>query len=410
MKIALATVAFLLLMSLQPAFAGYVLSVEDAESLLAQNSIELKAEKEDLKKSDADVVGARLLPNPEVKYFLATDGSGPNNKESTYSVIQPMDLAGKRGKRIETTEKRRDAGRLFFDYKVLALRSQMKQAYYRILLLQANERAVAGIVETSHEVERKTTSRVDSGDASEVELMRIGSERKKLARLLDNLTIEIGVERKRLALMLNLSDPDFVLVDEFRYQPLPGNVKDIAEGALESRVDVRAQAKVVDAAGSSLSLAKREAIPSVGIEAGYRRWVGGSDGFVLGLAIPLPLFDRGQGKIASAYAEREKQRLNYELLKKYAGNEIGVLLSRITHYQGRIADMAGQLHTAKEMTKISRTAYEEGETNLLELLDSVRSEKDLVMEYNSAVYEYWASVFELERATGSRLTNGGGKP
>ena len=409
MKTAL-TAAFLLFASLQPVFAEYLISIEDAESLLVENSIELKAKKEDLKKSDADVVGARLLPNPEVKYFLATDGSGQNDREVTYSVVQPVDLAGKRGKRIEMTEKRRDAGRLFFDYELLATLSQMKQLYYRILLLQENERAIAGIVETAREVEVKTASRVDSGDASEVELMKIGSERKKFARLLDNFKVEIGMERKKLALVLNLPSPEFILKDTFQYQPLSQNLKDMAEGSLETRADVKAQAKVVDAAESSLSLARREAIPSVGVEAGYRRWVGGSDGVVFGLSIPIPIFDRGQGKIASAYAEKEKQRLNYQFLKKYAANEISVILGRILLYQGRIADMTGQVRTVGEMTKISRIAYEEGEVSLIELLDAVRSERDLIMEYNNAVYEYWASIFELERATSSRLVNAGGKP
>ncbi|MBA4419128.1 MAG: hypothetical protein C0392_14660 [Syntrophus sp. (in: bacteria)] len=409
MKIMLTTV-LLLLMSLQPAFAGYLLSMGDAEKLLVENSIELRAKKQDLKKSDAEVTGARLLPNPDIKYYLATEGSGPNNKESTYSVVQPIDFAGKRGKRIETAEKKRDAGRLLFDYEALAMVSQMKQVYYRILLLKENERAITGIIEMSEEVERKTASKVDVGDTSEVDLMKIRSEKKKFLRLIENLKADIVVERKKLALTLNLPDLEFVLNEKFQYQLPSPDINKIAEEVLETRTDIRAQAAVVDASTSSLALAKREAIPSIGVEAGYRRWVGGSDGVVFGLAIPLPIFDRGQGKIAAAFAENEKQRLNYELLKRYAANEISVLRDRITHYQARIADMAGQLRTSKEMTKISRISYEEGEANLIELLDSVRSEKDLIMEYNSAVYEYWASIFELERATNSRLVNAGGKP
>lgn len=402
--------AFLVLLSLQPAFAGYVLSMEEAEKLLTENSIELMAKKEELKKSEAEVTGARLLPNPEGKYSYVSVGSGQNDKEVTYSVVQPLDFAGKRGKRIETAENRRDAGKLMFDQEALVMRAQMKQLFYRILLLNENGKSIAEIAEMSREVESKTASRVESGDASEAELMKISAERKKIERLLDNLRIETGVERKRLALMLNLPDADFTLRSSFRYGPPARNVKDAAEGALDKRADVRAQAKVMDAAASALSLAKREAIPSVGVEAGYRRWAGGFDGIVFGLAIPFPLFDRGQGKIAAAYAEKEKQRLNYEFLKKYAANEVGVLLGRLTHYQARIAEMTGQVESAREMTKISRIAYEEGEANLIELLDAVRSERDLVMEYNGAVYEYWASAFELERATSSTLVTTGGNP
>lgn len=123
-----------LLVLIQPASAGTLLTMEDAERLFLENSLELKAKTAELRKSDADVVGARLLPNPEARYFNATEGSGPRNHEVTYSVVQPIDITGRRGKRIETAERRREAQRFSFDYDKLAMLSFMKQSYYRILL------------------------------------------------------------------------------------------------------------------------------------------------------------------------------------------------------------------------------------------------------------------------------------
>jgi cobalt-zinc-cadmium efflux system outer membrane protein len=382
--------------------------MEDAEKLLLENNIELKVKKTELKKSDAEVAGARLLPNPEARYFLATEGGGSNDRESTYSFIQPVDITGKRNKRIDMAEKRRDSGRLFFDHETLVALSQMKQLYFRLLTLKENRKAMEEIIGMAEEVERKTASRVEAGDASEAELMKLGAEKKRFLRGLENLRTDMRVERKKLAYLLSLPDTDFELEDKLQY-PIPSNVRELAEKALDRRTDIKAQAFAVDAAAASLALAKREVLPNVGIEAGYRRWVGGHDGFVFGLVIPLPIFDRNQGKIAAAYAETEKQRLSYELLKRYAAKEIGLLQDKIAYYQVRVSDMAGQIETTKELTMISRTAYEEGAASLIELLDAVRAEKDLIMEYNNTRYEYWATVFELERATNSRLNAAGGK-
>jgi hypothetical protein len=136
----------ILLIQVQPALAGYLLSMDEAEKLLIATNIEIKTKKTDLRKSDAEVTGARLLPNPDAKYVLETIGSGQNDRETTYSVVQPIDIAGKRAKRIETAEKKRDAQKFFFDYEIAGFVSQMKQLYYRILLIGENQKAIEHVI------------------------------------------------------------------------------------------------------------------------------------------------------------------------------------------------------------------------------------------------------------------------
>jgi cobalt-zinc-cadmium efflux system outer membrane protein len=239
--------------------------------------------------------------------------------------------------------------------------------------------------------------------------MKLTSEKQKFLLVLEGLKTDLKVERKKLALMLSLQDMDFDLEEKFQYTPLPPDTKEIAEKALNTRTDIKAQAMLVDAMSASLSLSRREAMPSVALEAGYKRWAGGLDGFVFGLTVPLPLFDRNQGKIAAAQAEKEKQSLTYELMKRHASSEIDILMERISYLQTRISGTSVQLEKTKELTKISGIAYEEGEASLIEVLDAVRSEKESSIEYNNALYEYWASVFEMERATSTRIFNRGGK-
>ncbi len=404
-----AYIALLLLMTLQPVQAGSILSVEDAEKTLLANNIEIQMRRKDLMQSEAEVVGSKLLPNPEVKYLYESMGSGQNDKEITYSVVQPVDFAGKRSKRIETAEKRRDAQTLFFEYGVINTLTQMKQLYYRNLLIMENIKAITGIIEMAEESERKTAARVKAGDASEAELMKLSSEKRKFVRLRDALTTDLRGEMKKLALMLNLPEGDLALENNFEYRHHSLILDKDAEKAIADRADIKGQSTLVSAADVSIALSKREAIPSIGVEAGYKRWAGGFDGFIFGLAIPLPIFDRNQGRIAIASAERDKQRLNYELLKKHAASEISILQEKISYLQARIREVKGQLDVTKEITKIAHIAYEEGEASLIDLLDAVRSEKELVMEYNNTVYEYWINLFEAERATGTRLVKGGGK-
>ncbi len=400
-------ILLLLLTAIELPCPGFALTVEEAEKMLLENNMEIRMRRKDLTQAEAEVVGSRLLPNPEARYVYESVSSGQNDKEVTYTVIQPVDFAGKRAKRIETAEKRKEAQTLFFEYGAVGMVSQMKQLYYRNLLIMENMKALEGIIEMAEESERRTSARVKAGDASEGELLRLSSEKRKFTRALAGFRTDLKGERKKLALMLNLPDSEFVLHGAFEYRPPPPELREAAEKAIDRRADIKGQSTLVNAADASLSLSRREAFPLIGVEAGYKRWAGGFDGFVFGLAVPLPVFDRNQGKIAFATAERDKQKLNYEFLKKQAASEIAILQERMSYLQTRLGEVRGQLDSTREITKIARIAYEEGEMGLIDLLDTVRSEKELLMEYNNTLYEYWATLFETERAVGIKLTREG---
>jgi cobalt-zinc-cadmium efflux system outer membrane protein len=400
--------ALFLLVLAQPASAGYLLSMEEAEKMFFENSLEIKAKKADVKKSDAEVVDARILPNPIATYNIQSVKNGGTEREEIYSLGQRIDISGKQSKKIASAMKKRDARALFVEHDTAGLLSQMKQAYYRILLIRENKKAMEGILGMFAEVESKTDARLRVGDVSEADLMKLVSERKRFSRTLEGLKAELTAEKRRLGLMLNLEDMNFELKDAFQYAQLPLNSRNIQATALELRRDVRAQEALVEAADASLSASMRETVPTIEIEGGYKKRTGGFEGFVFGIAVPLPLFDRNQGKIALSKAEAEQERLAYELKKRSAVNEVNMLSERLAYLTARIADISEQLKAAREITDISRIAYEEGENGLIEMLDAVRSERELAMEYHGAVFDYWSAVFELERATGTKLVNIGG--
>jgi cobalt-zinc-cadmium efflux system outer membrane protein len=164
----------------------------------------------------------------------------------------------------------------------------------------------------------------------------------------------------------------------------------------------------VAASGSLLAAARKKWIPPIDLEAGYKRRTGGFEGLVIGISIPIPLFDRNQAGISRALAELEQSKVSQEALKKMARQEVQLLFEQITSQQIRIEDLTRQRETTRELTKIAGLAYEEGEASLLELLEAVRTEKEFVLEYNQAVYEYGSSFLELEKVSGRRLITTGG--
>lgn len=394
-------IAVFLLMSACQAEAGTTLSLDAAEMLLLENNIEIKSRNIEMQKSDASIIEAKVLPNPAVRYSIESLQNGERETEQTYSVLQNVDITGKRSKRIDAALKGKEASSLLLAHEIAGLLVQMKQSFYRILLLTENERTLSDIAGIIADIEGKTATRVSAGDASEADLMKLRVEKNKIIRGIEALRADLKSEKSKLALLLNVESISFDVSGEFAYSPLSPGIEAVKDSDQLTRPDLLGQQKRVEALEFELSASKKTAIPSIDLEAGYKTRTGGFNGFIFGVSVPLPLFDRNQGGIARAEAELAQEKLLFEAMKKTAAYEVNVLLERIASLQTRIADLSQQVEAAKELTKIAGIAYEEGESGLLDLLDAARSEKELVVENNSAIYEYWSAHFELERAIGA---------
>ncbi|MDP2141434.1 MAG: TolC family protein, partial [Gammaproteobacteria bacterium] len=359
-------------------------------------------------KSDAAILDAKTLPNPSARYSLESLKNGARETEETYSVSQEVDVTGKRSGRLDTAHRSREAAELSLNHEIAGLLVQMKQSFYKVLLLKENEKAFSGIVAIFSDVENKIDARVRAGDASEAVLMKLTSEKKKVVRGLAALRTDLNAEKRRLALLLNIQPIDFDISGQFAYKPLHLRIGELTESGLRNRFDIKSQDKTVEAAEALLAASKKEALPSIDLEAGYKKRTGGFNGFIFGVSIPLPLFNRNQGGIARGQAGLDQEKVTLEALKKTAVYEASLLFERITSLQTRIVDLSIQIETSKELTKIAGITYEEGETGLLDLLDAVRSEKELATEYNGLIYEYWASLFELEKVSGAKMAHMGG--
>ena len=132
----------------------------------------------------------------------------------------------------------------------------------------------------------------------------------------------------------------------------------------------------VDRARAELGLAKAEwfADPEVGIGVGRLR-EDGEDEVVLewGISIPLPLFDRNQGKIAERRAlVRQSERI-YDATLGEVLNRLIIALAdherfrtQATEYRDRI------IPQAERAIDLVREGYQQGKLSQLDLLDAQR--------------------------------------
>jgi outer membrane protein, heavy metal efflux system len=157
-----------------------------------------------------------------------------------------------------------------------------------------------------------------------------------------------------------------------------------------------------------VSLSKRQVIPSPTLSLGYARYMdvpdanGASGGALLaGLSLPVPLLDRGQGRIDRSIAEAAEQRV----LKD------GVALAIRRDVEQAAATLRVRVEAAKrfrELTApdlprlrtIAELSYREGRATILELLDAYASHLDAEERRLDLQASAAKAALDLERALG----------
>lgn len=157
---------------------------------------------------------------------------------------------------------------------------------------------------------------------------------------------------------------------------LPEDLPPVAEviaHAVERRPDHRAARSQVELFQAQRRAAGREAIPEPTISAGLKRTtVAGvpDNGYVAGLTIPLPVFNRGQADVQRFTSEERRAAAEQLLLERRVEAEVRSAHAAAT--QGLQLARGYETGAAVEFLRSAEAAYQEGERGILELLDAYR--------------------------------------
>jgi cobalt-zinc-cadmium efflux system outer membrane protein len=161
----------------------------------------------------------------------------------------------------------------------------------------------------------------------------------------------------------------------------------------------------ISARRAEAELAKAEAVPDLTTRAGIKYDRADDAGaLVVGISLPLPVFDRRQGDLlaarlsANAAAERRRaaeRRLEAVLSEAYARMAAG--------FDEALALRDIALPPAKEAFTITQQAFGNGDLALLDVLDAERTFVELRSAYLDALIDYHLAVTEIEGLLGRPL-------
>jgi cobalt-zinc-cadmium efflux system outer membrane protein len=179
--------------------------------------------------------------------------------------------------------------------------------------------------------------------------------------------------------------------------------------ALRHNAGLRAARLAADAATADAQLARRERFPTPVVAAGYKSerapdGNGSLGGFVAGLSLPLPLWDRRAGSIAAADAQVNALAAQAETVRLRVIREALTAVEAARQTEARTAMLESQLgDEAEAALRAADAAFDEGEITLVEWLDAVRAYQEAEAAYASVIAQSIIQRATLERLLGVTL-------
>ena len=382
--------------------------------LVGKNNLAYSAEKFNVDIAEAEILQARVFPDPELS-FEASD-NGQRRMKMGYGFASELswtvELGGKRHARLDVAKDQVQMTRLLLEDYFRNLRADATLAYLTAL----QNKMLLDVQQTSYE-QMKKLAEADSIRYRLGSISQVDARQSKLeASTMLNEVFAAEAEWKSA-----LADLSTLLGDEqidFLWNPT-GDLKglgrdfvlsEIIGEAKMNRADLQAALQQKNLSASLLKLAKANRAIDLGLSLGmdYASYVNNviaptpsMTTVKVGVSVPLKFSNKHPAEVRSAQwgmlqAEKEHKQtalvIQSEVTQAYHGYQAA---------QKQVAQFeAGLLTDAQAILDGKIYSYQRGESSLLELLDAQRTYIEVQQNYYVTQYNCAAALVELERAVG----------
>lgn len=312
--------------------------------------------------------GARANPTLDVllEDFGGTDTfSGVDGAQATYSLSQEFSLGGDRRARRRAAQGEAAAAVLRAGLSRADLQEAVEAAFVDAQAAEALARVATRRVATARELSAAVARRVAAARDPAAARSRVA------AQLAEAETTEAGAIARAAAAKEALAsywggETTFSLdARSFETIALRGATETIsADIALAEAERARAAAEV------DVERAKQRPDPSV--TAGFRQLrQSDSSAFIVGVSVPLPIWNRNAGAIASARAKATRADYELKARERALARETAYLASQATAARGEIEAYATRIIPGTEQAHSETlSAYAQGGLSYIEVLDA----------------------------------------
>lgn len=380
--------------------AADTLTLEQALDLATSRSYVVSAAQRELEAQDGSVRQAGALRNPELAASVEDTRSATRTTSTTLNI--PLELGGKRAARVNAAQRSRDLARVDLANAKAQVRSTAIAAYFTVLAAQERSKLAADSADLATSGTQVVSKRVAAGKVSPIDATRAQVDQANALLALAEAQAELTTARHALASLWGDPRPRFVRVAGDinvvpERAPLPELMSRLEEAPalLAARTEVERRRALVD-------VERSKATPDVMLSVGAKRdnEVGRTQA-VVGLSIPLPLFDRNQGGVYEANKRADKAEDEYQAARmriladlQTAAAQLSVARTSLQALQSTVLPAAQQAYDS------ASKGFEAGKAGFLDVIDAQRSLLQARARYLSTLSNAHQAATAIDRLLG----------
>ena len=385
------------------------LTLREALSLALLQNPEIKAFAFEVRAREAAVLQAGLLPNPHLGVVVENFGNNAlkdfDSTTITLQLSQLIELGGKRAARTEATQLARDLASWDYERERIKVLTETQRAYVEVLSAQGRAALSKQVVDLAEEVAATAAKRVTAGKVSPVEETKAGVATASVLIDLTRTERELEAARKRLAATWGSTAPRFqralgVIEAVF---PIP-TLERLME-RLRQNPELARWATEIAERQAVIGLEETRAIPDLTASFGVRHFDDpGDDALVVGISLPLPVFNRNQGAILEAQRRLIKAEEERRAVEVRVATALSSAYQTLAGAHAETAALKAQvLPGAQSALEATSKGYRLGKFSLLDVLDAQRTLFGAKAQYLRALTDYHQSIAQVEGLIGERL-------
>ena len=390
------------------------LTIKQAEELFFKNNFMLLAQQYNIDKAGAQIIQAKVYPNPEVSAdVVGYEGQNnrylPMGKNGNFAagLEQLILLGGKRKAQIELAKMDKKLAEAELTDITRNLQLQIWEAFYTLHNQQMVIEKYNKLLDKLDNLITSYQVQVDKNNIALKDLVRLKSVYVKINNDKSEESATLIEQQQRLNVLLGITantQAIYTTDDAKLYAGTGILYDDVLNKSLANRPDL-SQAKLeIESAKLNVSLQKKLAIPDITLRAGYNQQ---GDAFLhqanVGIGIPLPIFDRNRGNIQTAKIQVEQGQKNAEYKQVQIQNEVLAAYQNYTRsvdeYK-RITKLINQDFDAV-YTGITNN-FQKGNVSMIEFADFFESYNESQTEVERVKEQLALAAAQINYVTGTK--------
>lgn len=397
------------------------LTLDSAENMFLRNNYQLLAQQYNIDVQKAQVIQAKLYPNPNVS--LSTAIYNPDakkilplpfstNGEVQAGVSQLILLAGKRNKQVKIAQANVTLSEYQFYDLVRTLKYTLRSDFFNIYYLQQSAKVYASEIQALQQIVDAFGKQEGKGYISKREVVRIKAQLYNFETEYNDINNQINDAESELRLVLQQKAMVFILpqADENlakNEDPLKYSLATLIDSAYQRRTDLQIAKKNSDISKLNYDYQKSLAVPDLTANLGFDQQ--GSyvhNATMAGVAIDLPFFNRNRGNIKSAKRMIDVSQASQKSVEATVEENVTRALQKAVDqdklYKSIDPAFAGDFEHLKNEVL---TNYQKRNISLLDFLDFYDSYKQNALQLNTIQYNRVQALEDLNFYTGTNFFN-----